>query len=150
MERLMIYDRAEWHYQGDYPDDLPPQQGGTHIGIFFAWLVNRKLESERLAIEHSAELDAIRSRSMTGREFLASMRDGELADGDMNDDGNAFARAYYDSDTYFQDYAQTLVGELPSLYHVDDSWENYDLMAERIDARYAAWQKQRRPWWRFW
>ena len=146
----MIYDRADWHYLGDYPDDLPPQNGGTHIGIFFAWLVNQKMESEQQDIEHSAELEAIRARSISGREFIAKMRDGELADIDMNKAANAFALAYYDSNLYFEDYAQILVGEKSSLYHVDDTWENYDLMAERIAERYVAWQKKQRAWWRFW
>lgn len=146
----MIYDRADWHYKGDYPDDLPPQNGGTHIGIFFAWLVNQHLESESMTIAFSSELDGIRARTLSGREFLAKLRDGELAEGDLNETANAFARSYYDSDIYFKDYAEVLAGGLPSLYHVDDTWDNYDLMAQRIDERYRAWQKQRRPWWRFW
>ena len=147
----MIYDRAEWHYQGDYPNDLPPQNGGTHIGMFFAWLINQHMESESLAIEHSTELDAIRQRTLSGREFVASQRDGELASADLGDNANAFARDYFSSDRYFQDYADTLVGSLPSLYHVDDSWVNYDRMAACINARYEAWQQQHRsPWWRFW
>jgi hypothetical protein len=146
----MIYDRVDWHYKGDYPSDLPPQYGGTHIVISFAWLVNQQLESEQLSIAHSAELDAIRARTLSGREFLARLRDGELTDGDINDTGNAFTQSYYDSDIYFQDYAEVLVGELPSLYHVDDSWENYDIMAQRINERFAAWNQNRRPWWRFW
>jgi len=146
----VIYDRAEWHFKGDYPDDLPPQHGGTHIGIFFAWLVSQGLESEQLALVYSDELAAIRARHLSGREFLAKRRDGQLAEGDLNTVGNAFARSYYDSEVYFKDYAEVLVRELPSLYHVDDTWENYDVMAARIDQRFAVWQKQRRPWWRFW
>lgn len=146
----MIYDRADWHYQGDYPDDLPPQNGGTHIGIFFAWLVNHNMESESMRIAFSDELDAIRERTLSGREFLAKLRDGELSGDDLNETANAFARSYYDSDQYFKDYAELLAGDLPSLYHVDDTWNNYDRMAECIDGRYAAWQKRRSPWWRFW
>ena len=147
----MIYDRADWHYLGDYPSDLPPQHGGTHIGIFFAWLVNQRMESESLAIEFSTELDALRARTLTGREFVASRRDGELSSTDLNASGNAFAHDYFNSDRYFKDYADTLVGELPSLYHVDDSWANYEKMAAAIDARYAVWQQEHRsPWWQFW
>ncbi len=146
----MIYDRADWHYLGDYPDDLPPQNGGTHIGIFFTWLVNQKMQSEQQDIAHSAELEAIRARSISGREFIAKMRDGELADTDLNKEANAFAQAYYDSNLYFEDYTEVLVGDKPSLYHVDDTWENYDLMAQRITERYEAWHKKRRAWWRFW
>ena len=147
----MIYDRADWHYLGDYPDDLPPQNGGTHIGIFFAWLVNRQMESESLSIEFSTELDAIPARSLTGREFVAGLRDGELASRDLSEGGNAFAHDYFNSERYFKDYADILVGPLASLYHVDDSWANYERMAAVIDDRYAVWQAEHRsPWWRFW
>lgn len=146
----MIYDRADWHYHGDYPSDLPPQNGGTHIGIFFAWLVNHHMESERLALEYSAELDAIRARQLSGREFIAKRRDGQLSDEEMNEEARAFAHHYYDSEEYFSDYARILVGSLPSLYHVDDTWQSYDAMASCLDERFAAWHKQHRPWWRIW
>ena len=33
----MKYDDASWHSEGDFPDDLPEEAGGTHIGMFFAW-----------------------------------------------------------------------------------------------------------------
>jgi hypothetical protein len=29
----MSYDRADWHYGGNYPKGLPPENGGTHIGM---------------------------------------------------------------------------------------------------------------------
>jgi len=146
----MIYDRADWHYGGDYPSDLPPQNGGTHIGIFFAWLVSHRLESDRFELEYSTELDAIRARQLSGREFIAKCREGQFDDEELNETGNAFSRDYYDSEEYFTDYARILVGGLPSLYHVDDTWENYDAMAECLNQRFANWQKKRRPWWRPW
>jgi hypothetical protein len=147
----MIYDSIEWHYNGDYPDDLPPQNGGNHIGIFFSWLVNHRLESSQLAQQFPEQLDAIRTRRQSGREFLARLRDGQLSDGDLGEEGNAFTLFYYDSDNYFKDYAGTLVGALPSLYHVDDSWENYDRMAAVIDSHFAEWHRTvRAKWWRFW
>ena len=33
----MKYDDAGWHVGGDFPDDLPPEAGATHIGMFAAW-----------------------------------------------------------------------------------------------------------------
>ena len=27
------YDDASWHYGGDFPDDLPEENGATHIGM---------------------------------------------------------------------------------------------------------------------
>ncbi len=147
----MIYDRADWHYKGDYPSELPPENGGTHIGIFFSWLLDRHMESEQMVLEFSEVLDGIRNRQITGREFLLHVRDGQLASVDMTEQANAFAHYYYDSDIYFNDYAQALASGLPSLYHVEDNWENYTAMAAILDARFTAWSKARqRPWWRFW
>ena len=35
----MAYDRADWHYGGDFPEGLPDENGGTHIGMFLAWVI---------------------------------------------------------------------------------------------------------------
>ena len=45
-ELIMSYDRADWHYGGDYPKDMPPENGGTHIGIFLAWAIIHHLEGD--------------------------------------------------------------------------------------------------------
>ena len=29
----MKYDDASWHYNGDFPTDLPVEAGATHIGL---------------------------------------------------------------------------------------------------------------------
>jgi hypothetical protein len=31
----MAYDRADW--QSDFPDDVPEENGGTHVGMFLAF-----------------------------------------------------------------------------------------------------------------
>jgi hypothetical protein len=40
-------DRADWHYGGGdlYPKELPPENGGTHIGMYLAWIVQHGLAS---------------------------------------------------------------------------------------------------------
>jgi hypothetical protein len=35
----MAYDRADWHYGSDFPNDVPDENGGTHIGMFLAWAI---------------------------------------------------------------------------------------------------------------
>ncbi len=42
----MAYDRADWHYGGDFPEGLAPECSGTHIGMFLAWAIQRGLEGE--------------------------------------------------------------------------------------------------------
>jgi len=39
-------DRAHGHYSdGDYPKELPSENGGTHIGMYLAWIIQRGLAS---------------------------------------------------------------------------------------------------------
>jgi hypothetical protein len=45
----MKHDDASWHYGGDgFPEDLPLEAGGTHIGMFLGWAIMNHLESEML------------------------------------------------------------------------------------------------------
>lgn len=90
---------------------------------------------------------------MTGRGFLISQCDEKFWDGDLSDEGNAFAKACYereDAGGYVADYEATLGAGLPSLYHVADTWENFDRLAVLVDRRYAEWKRSRAPRWRFW
>ena len=71
--------------------------------------------------------------------------DGKFTDEDLNDEGNEFAREYFDFDErrYLADYEELLGGDLPTLYHVADSWENYDCLKLRLDERFAEWRRSR-------
>jgi hypothetical protein len=143
----MAYDRADWHYGGDYPEGLPPENGGTHIGMFLAWAITRGLEGEFHQRESAESVAAVRERRMTGREFLFNECDEKFWEEDLSEDGNTFAHAYYESEddswAYLTDYAGLLAADVPSLYHVADSWENFDRLAPIIDRRYAEWKERR-------
>jgi GNAT superfamily N-acetyltransferase len=41
-------DRADWHYGGNYPPWLRSENGGTHIEIYLAWVIHRRLGSKTL------------------------------------------------------------------------------------------------------
>ena len=141
----MAYDRADWHYGGDYPAGLPAENGGTHIGMFLAWAIERGLEGDFHREESAAALAAVRARKMTGREFLFSQCDEKFWEEDLSEEGNAFATAYYEKDDgYLADYAATLIDDLPSLYHVADTWKNFDRVAALLDRRYAEWKARSR------
>jgi hypothetical protein len=142
----MAYDRADWHYGGDYPEGLPPENGGTHIGMFLAWAILRGLEGEFHREESAESLAAVRARQMSGREFLFQECDEKFWEEDLSEEGNAFAHAYYDSRddswSYVNDYAEVLASRLPTLYHVEDSWENFDRLAPVLDERFAEWKQR--------
>jgi hypothetical protein len=140
----MSYDRMDWHYGGDFPAGLPSEAGGTHIGMFLAWAITRGLEGEFHRTESVGAIEAVRNRAMTGREFLIDQCDEKFWEQDLNDEGNAFAKMYYAGEgegSYLNDYEAVLGGNLPSLYHVEDSWENFDALAPVIDRRFATWRR---------
>src|SRR4051794_15840454 len=139
----MKYDDASWHYEGDFPADLPPAAGATHIGMFLAWAVLHGLAGE-LHTEDSPEiLQQLQQRSITPGGFLIRACDEKFTDEDLSDDGNAFAQHYYKSENnwgdYLDDYGATLGQKGRSLYYVADTWESYDLVAPVIQKRFNEW-----------
>ena len=82
----MAYDRADWHYGGEYPEDLPEENGGTHIGMFLAWAFMTDLEGELHRGDAKASIAEVRARRVTGREFLFEECDGKFWDVDLNEE----------------------------------------------------------------
>ena len=137
----MKYDDASWHYGGDFPRDLPIEAGATHIGMFVAWALISGLAGELHTEDFPDELEALRTRSVTPGAFFLEHCDGKFTDEDLSDQGNAFAAAYFnlESGDYLADYENVLGGSLPSLYHVQDTWQNFDLLKPTLDTRFTEW-----------
>ena len=138
-------DRAEWHYRGDFPQELPPEAGGTHIGMYLAWIIHRDLGSATLRKYARDALPLLKERKITGRELLFSELEEKFFATLLTRVGREFTRDYYESGCYVDDYATALGGSLPTLYHVEDSWSNYDKIAPVMDARFASWQQGTAP-----
>lgn len=141
----MAYDRADWHYGGDFPEDVPDENGGTHIGLFLAWVILNNLEGDLHIEESSDSLADVRERRVTGRDFLFKECDGKFWEVDLNDLGNAFARHYYgdggEGGSYFTDYVDSLCeGNGEKIYYVEDTWENYDKLEPIISHRFEQWK----------
>ena len=152
------YDDASWHYGGDFPSDLPPKAGATHIGMFLAWAILNNLAGEFMLEEFAQDISRLKHREITGTQFLIENCDEKLTVDELNEKGNAFAKYYFDGH-YLTDYENTIGKDLPSLYHVEDTWENFDKLKERIDKRFAYWSQlnveepelqNESPWWKFW
>ncbi|MBZ9712578.1 hypothetical protein [Deinococcus multiflagellatus] len=141
MDRGICYDKAKWHYDGDFPPELPPSQGFVHTGMFLSWLASRDLLADAL----SADAEAIRTRQHTGAQVFQRWV-GVLTSDMLTAEGNAFARHYYASEAgageYLHDYFN-LFDDLPSVYHVPDTWENAAQVLAVMDERYAEWQAGR-------
>ena len=137
----MAYDRMDWHYGSeDFPSELNNDNAGTHIGMFLAWVIKRDLIGELHQQESVESIFKVKSRKITGTEFLKLECDEKFWEEDLSDKGNAFAKYYYESNIYYDDYGLILSGELPSIFHVIDSWENYDKLASKLDEQFQVWQ----------
>jgi hypothetical protein len=152
-------DRADWHYGGDYPKELPIENGGTHIGMYLTWIIDNDLIGS-IHIEGSKEgIEDVKSRKITGRDFLFKYCDEKFWDDDLNEEGLAFTRFYYqnpdDPDKtygqYILDYESCLGSQSESLYGIPNSWENYHDIAKIIKKRYKSWKNQgKHKSWKFW
>jgi hypothetical protein len=141
----MTYDRIDWHSGNNFPKDLPSENGGIHIGMFLAWIINNDLVG-LLHIKNSKEsIEKVKNRKMTGKEFLVKECDSKLWPEDLNEEGNKFANFYYASEKdygqYIDDYSEVF-NQYETLYHVKDNWENYDLINPVITRKYNEWKNK--------
>jgi hypothetical protein len=136
-------DRADWHYGGNYPPGLPPENGGTHIGVYLAWIIHRGLGSRTLTKYAGAMHQRVLNRQATGRDLLFSELDEKFFSELLTREARDFTRDYYESNEYLNDYDQILGADLATLYEVSDTWENYDRIAPVLDERLEAWRKAR-------
>jgi hypothetical protein len=137
----MKYDDASWHYGGDFPRDLPDEAGATHAGMFLAWALLSGLAGRMHVDEFPRDLEALRTRSITPGQFFLTHCDGKFIDENLDDRGNAFAAAYFDFEKgrYLADYEGVLGSDLPSLYHVPDTWQSFDRLKPTLDSRFSEW-----------
>jgi len=152
------YDDASWHYGGDFPEELPEKNGATHTGMFLNWCIERNLVSEEFQEDAEEEIEKLKRREITGAEFIINSMDGKFSEHDLNDLGNAFAKDYYVDETDFgnrfssfaTDYinlfdsiAEESDFEYETFYHIEDTYENYDLMKQIMDHRFEEWKEYR-------
>jgi hypothetical protein len=149
MAEPLVYDKAKYHYDGNFPDDLEPEQGFVHTGMFLGWIIDHDLYSDWFGPEMRGYISAFKSRDMTGAKVFEAC-DGVLVDDMLTDEGNAFARDYFDFERgkYLADYSELLTKGLPSMYHVADTWPNYEKLKKRIDQRYRDWKGETSGGWR--
>ncbi|WP_042721919.1 hypothetical protein [Flavobacterium sp. B17] len=150
------YDDASWHYGGDFPEGLPEKNGATHTGMFINWCINKGLISKELMEDTEEEIERLKRRNITGAEFVMDSMDGKFSSYDLNPMGNAFAEDYYKDETdfgnKFSSFADDYVNlfdtkaeendyEYETFYHIEDTYENYDLMKQIIDYRFDEWKE---------
>jgi hypothetical protein len=135
-----IYDNAKTHFLGNFPESLPIEQAYVHIGIYLGWIIENGLYSEFFEDEAEVQIFRFKRRELNPT-ILSELWDGYLGFELFNKEGNMFTYYYYGGGIYKKDYQVVLVQDLPSIYHVNDSWLNYERMAQKITDRYNQWKK---------
>lgn len=135
-----IYDSAKAHFMGNFPETLPIERAYLHIGIYMGWIVEKGLFSEYFEDESDFQMYRFKNQDISCT-ILSELWDGYLGYELFSKKGNMFTYYYYAGGLYKKDYENVLAASLPSIYHVKDSWDNYEIMKATIDKRYAEWEK---------
>ena len=148
----MKYDDASWHYGGNFPEGLPDEAGGTHIGMFVCWAILRGLVGSIHTDDFSEMLERLRQRQMTPGAWFMAACDEKFTDEDLNDEGNMFAQAYFADPngglgTYLDDYTVTF-SEVSETYAVPDTWESFERLKPILDRRFDDWKSPKPKGWR--
>nr|WP_294939360.1 hypothetical protein [uncultured Flavobacterium sp.] len=64
-----VYDKAKWHYDGEFPDGLDEFQGFVHTGMFLGWLIDNDLVSEEFKLDFDHEIQAFKSQRLIGAQI---------------------------------------------------------------------------------
>jgi hypothetical protein len=150
------YDDASWHYGRDFPEGLPEKNSATHTGMFLNWCIGKGFISDEFKEDTEEEVEKLKRREITGADLIIDSMDGKFSENDLNDFGNSFAKDYYVDETDFTskyssfatDYlnlfdslAEENDFEYETFYHIEDTYENYDLMKQIIDHRFEEWKE---------
>ena len=139
----MAFDKMEWH-ACTFPDSIPYENAGTHIGMYLAWLICNDYIQEDWLEEFSDAIDKVKNRDMTGRDLLVECLDETLPEDIVTEEALEFTGEYYDSH-YIDDYNEALSEKQPdsefAVYLHEDTWENYDKVEPVINRRFEEWRE---------
>ncbi len=135
-----VYDLAKNHFLGNFPSNLPIEKAYLHIGIYLGWIIDSHLYSEYFEEEASTEIFRFVHREI-GPIVLSEIWDGRLSQELFSYEGNLFTYYYYAGGIYKKDYIDLLAEIKPTFYHVEDTWENFYKISQKISGRFEEWKK---------
>ena len=141
----IVFDKAKWHLNEDYPNDLDQNQSYVHSGLFICWLIDNGLLEEDFKTEHSTGINLLQTRQVAPSQFYVDCLDGVFDAEGLTQEAIKFTTDYFvfEKGNYVTDYLATLdpSDSLPSLFHVADTWENYDKLKSKINSRFTEWKQ---------
>lgn len=161
----MKYDDASWHSGGEFPSTSPEEFGGTHIALMLKWCFEKGWAGELHTGDNPEDVERVLHGELTATDFLFTWCDGKFTDEDLNAEGNAFMRHYYERGTYLHDY-EARFGD--QMYVAGEDGHDFAEFSEMVEARYRTFTSERtaseaappegdnqavrgkRRWWQFW
>jgi hypothetical protein len=139
-----IFDKAKWHINERFPDNLDPYQSYIHTGLYVAWLIDNNLFEEDFKNDHIDSIQKHLDRRSTPVEFYELQLDGVFDSEGLIQEAVKFTKDYFDFEkgNYINDYISTLDTEnrAASIFHISDTWENYDRLKPILDKRLHDWK----------
>ncbi len=152
MSSPVVYDKAKYHFETIEKNELPEIHAYIHTGLYLGWLVESELLDEEFLDDFGEDIPKFLSKEITAPELFA-LWDGALFDDMLNEEGNRFSQYYFDFETgeYINDYMTIVAKDLPSEFHVENSWDNYNVVKKMVTERFYEWKNPpSKKWWQFW
>ena len=140
-----VFDKAKWHVNDQFPKDLDQYQSYVHTGLYVAWLVDKDFLETDFKTDNKDAIQKHLTRQTTPVKFYELQLDGVFDAEGLTQEAIKFTTDFFDFEkgNYLTDYLATLdpLESLPSLFHVTDSWENYDNLKPVLDKRLTEWRQ---------
>ena len=137
-----VFDKAKWHLNENFPLELSSYQAYIHTGLYIGWLIKNKLISREFEIQNSGEITRFIQGEISPVRLYHDQMDGVFTSNDVNLEGYNFTKSYFDFENgqYLTDYENALAQNLPSLFNVEDTKNNFQIISALIDNNYKNWK----------
>jgi hypothetical protein len=143
MRNLQTYDKAKWHFNhSTFPQDVGKNKGHLYGGFFLIWAINNGLVEWEDFDDLEEEIELLTIKKITPGQFYAAIG-GVLASDMFNEVGNAFSWFCFESEEfdYYALFEELLAKNVPSPYHVLDSWDNFKILNKALDTVFNNWKE---------
>ena len=141
----VVFDKAKWHINDNFPTDLDPYQSYIHTGLYVCWLVDTDLYENDFKNNFQQSIDRLLKRQSTPVNFYAEQLDGIFDASGLAQEAIKFTTQYFDFEKgqYIQDYLIALDpnDQQPSMFYIADTWNNYNKLKPIIDNRFMEWKQ---------
>lgn len=140
-----VFDKAKWHINENFPNNLEQYQSYVHTGFYVAWLIQNDLYEKDFIEVYKDSIQKLFLRKITPVKFYESQLDGIFDADGLTQEAISFTKEYFDfkRGNYIGDYLSILDPDykLPSIFHITDNWTNYDKLRHILDNRFKYWKK---------